>query len=61
MCLKLIELLKELQVEREQNSETLKDESALWEQNLKHVLEQMCSLRAKNVNSIYQVSNLESS
>jgi hypothetical protein len=31
MCVKLIELLKQLQMEREQNSETLKGESALWE------------------------------
>jgi hypothetical protein len=59
MCVKLIELLKQLQVEREQNSETLKGEIALWEQNIKHVLKKMCFLRAKNVRSIHQVSNLE--
>jgi hypothetical protein len=61
MCVKLIELLKQLQMGREQNSDTLKGENALWEQNMKHILEQMCSLRAKNVHRIHQVSNLESS
>jgi hypothetical protein len=61
MCVNLIELLEELQVEGEQNSETLKGESALWEQNMKHVLEHMCSLRAKNMHRMHQVSNLESS
>ncbi|XP_069870728.1 golgin subfamily A member 2 isoform X9 [Dipodomys merriami] len=55
----LTELLKQLQVERDQYAENLKEESAVWKQKIQQVLEQMRMLKEEKERSANQVLELE--
>ncbi|XP_042536883.1 golgin subfamily A member 2 isoform X7 [Dipodomys spectabilis] len=55
----LTELLKQLQVERDQYAENLKEESAVWKQKIQQVLEQMRTLKEEKERSANQVLELE--
>ncbi|XP_020019890.2 golgin subfamily A member 2 isoform X2 [Castor canadensis] len=55
----LTELLKKLQMERDQYAENLKEESAEWKQKMQQVLEQMRTLREEKEHSVNQVLELE--
>ncbi|KAM4876933.1 golgin subfamily A member 2 isoform 6-T6 [Thomomys bottae] len=55
----LTELLKQLQVERDQYAENLKEESTVWKQKIQQVLEQMRTLKEEKERSENQVLELE--
>ncbi|CAD7688953.1 unnamed protein product [Nyctereutes procyonoides] len=55
----LRDLLKQLQLEREQYAETLKEENAIWQQKMQQMSEQMHRLREEKEHSMSQVQELE--
>ncbi|XP_048199934.1 golgin subfamily A member 2 isoform X4 [Perognathus longimembris pacificus] len=55
----LTELLKQLQVERDQYAENLKEEGTVWKQKIQQVLEQMRMLKEEKERSEKQVVELE--
>ncbi|XP_054440282.1 golgin subfamily A member 2 isoform X2 [Pteronotus mesoamericanus] len=57
----LKDLLKQLQVERDQYAENLKEENAIWQQKMQQMSEQMCKLREEKEHSLGQVQELEAS
>nr|KAF6433763.1 hypothetical protein HJG59_008833 [Molossus molossus] len=57
----LKDLLKSLQVERDQHAENLKGENAIWHWKMQQMSEQMCKLREDRGHSMSQVQELETS
>uniref|UniRef100_A0A8C0N7Y1 Golgin subfamily A conserved domain-containing protein n=1 Tax=Canis lupus familiaris TaxID=9615 RepID=A0A8C0N7Y1_CANLF len=55
----LRDLLKQLQLERDQYAETLKEENAIWQQKMQQMSEQMHRLREEKEHSMSQVQELE--
>ncbi|XP_040592855.1 golgin subfamily A member 2 isoform X3 [Mesocricetus auratus] len=57
----LMESLKQLQVERDQYAETLKGESAMWQQRVQQMAEQVHTLKEEKEHRETQVQELETS
>lgn len=57
----LIESLKQLQMERDQYAETLKGESAMWQQKMQQMAEQVHTLKEEKEHRESQVQELETS
>ncbi|XP_011362501.1 golgin subfamily A member 2 isoform X2 [Pteropus vampyrus] len=55
----LKDLLKQLQMERDQYAENLKEENAIWQQRMEQMSEKMCKLREEKEQSVSQVQELE--
>ncbi|XP_025744068.1 golgin subfamily A member 2 isoform X1 [Callorhinus ursinus] len=53
--------LKQLQLERDQYAENLKEDNAVWQQRMKQMSEQMHKLREEKEHSVNQVQELEAS
>ncbi|XP_040081183.1 golgin subfamily A member 2 isoform X3 [Oryx dammah] len=57
----LKDVLKQLQAERDQYVASLKEESAVWQQKMQQVLEQMSKLKEEKERSVCQAQELETS